>query len=125
MGHEGDGTSDGQPLQIASTSPFAYAKDANGNTLGGVRSPQVDAPIAVLAGIGNTPANGAHISLFCGLFGSTVPYTPAQLAALYKNHGQFVSAWSRDTQNLVQEGFLLKADANELTQSAAHSQIGK
>jgi hypothetical protein len=115
----------GQPLQIASTSPFAYAKDANGNTLGGVRSPQVDAPIAVLAGIGNTPANGAQISLFCGLFGSTVPYTPAQLAALYKNHGQFVSAWSRDTQNLVQEGFLLKADANELMQSAAHSQIGK
>ena len=38
----------GQPLQIASTSPFAYAQDANGNTLGGVRSPQVDAPIAML-----------------------------------------------------------------------------
>jgi Alpha/beta hydrolase domain len=115
----------GQPLQIASTSPFAYAKDANGNTIGGVRSPQVDAPIAVLAGIGNTAANSAPISAFCALFGSTVPYTPAQLAALYKNHGQFVSAWSNDTQKLVKEGFLLKADANELMQSAVHSQIGK
>ncbi|HEY6623932.1 MAG TPA: alpha/beta hydrolase domain-containing protein [Acidimicrobiales bacterium] len=89
------------------------------------RSAQVDAPIAVLAGIGNTPANGAQISLFCGLFGSTVPYPPAQLAALYKNHGQFVSAWSQDTQNLVKAGFLLKPDANELMQSAVHSQIGK
>jgi hypothetical protein len=115
----------GQPLQIKSTSPFAYAKDANGNTIGGVRSPQVDAPIAVLAGIGNTPANGATISRFCGLFGSTVPYTPAQLAALYKNHGQFVSAWGQATQKLVKEGFLLKPDANELNQSAVHSQIGK
>ena len=115
----------GQPLQIASTSPFAYAKDANGNTIGGVRSPQVDVPIAVLAGIGNTPANGSQISLFCGLFGSTVPYTPAHLAALYKNHGQIVSAWSQDTQNLVKEGFLLKADAMELNQSVVHSQIGK
>jgi hypothetical protein len=115
----------GQPLQIASTSPFTYAKDANGNTIGGVRSPQVDAPIAVLAGIGNTPANSALISRFCFLFGSTVPYTPAHLAALYKNHGQFVSAWSQDTQNLVKEGFLLKADASELMQSAVHSQIGK
>jgi hypothetical protein len=115
----------GQPLQIASTSPFAYAKDTNGNTIGGVRSPQVDAPIAVLAGIGNTAANSTPISGFCFLFGSTVPYTAAHLAALYPTHGQFVSAWAQDTQNLVKQGFLLKADANELMQSAVHSQIGK
>ena len=58
----------GQPLQIASTSPFAYAKDANGNTLGGVRTPQVDAPIATLAGIGNTAANGtAHLAVLRAL----------------------------------------------------------
>ena len=38
------------PLQTVTTSPFVYAKDANGNTLGGVRTPQVDAPIAVLGG---------------------------------------------------------------------------
>jgi hypothetical protein len=115
------------PLQIASTSPFAYAKDANGNALGGVRTPQVDAPIAALAGVGNAAAPGHTdpISLFCRLFGSTVPYTPEQLAALYKNHGQFVSAWGGATKNLVQGGFLLKADEKELTQSAVHSQIGK
>jgi hypothetical protein len=115
----------GQPLQIASTSPFVYAKDANGNTIGGVRTPQVDAPIATLAGIGNTGANGEFISMFCGLFGSTVPYPPQQLAALYKNHGQFVSAWGRATDKLVKEGFLLKPDGNELRQSAVHSHIGK
>jgi hypothetical protein len=115
----------GQPLQIATTSPFAYAKDANGNVLGGVRTPQVDAPIATLVGIGNTPANGNQISLFCGLFGSTVPFPPQQLAALYQNHGQFVSAWGQATRNLVKDGFVLKADENELTQSAVHSQIGK
>jgi hypothetical protein len=117
----------GQPLQIQSTSPFAYAKDANGNALGGVRTPQVDAPIATLAGIGNTAAPGHtdSISLFCRLFGSTVPYSPEQLATLYENHGQFVSAWGQATRNLVRSGFLLEADENELTQSAVHSQIGK
>jgi hypothetical protein len=114
-----------QPLQTVSTSPFVYAKDANGNTIGGVRSPQVDAPIAALGGIGNTPANGATISQFCGLFGSTVPFTPEQLDALYKNHGQFVSAWGQATRDLVKDGFLLKADEGELTQSAVHSHIGK
>jgi hypothetical protein len=113
------------PLQIESTSPFAYAKDANGNTLGGVRTPHVDAPIAKLGGFGNTAANGALISQFCRLFGSTEPYPPEQLAALYKNHGQFVSAWGQATRNLVKDGFLLKADGDELTQSAVHSQIGK
>jgi hypothetical protein len=117
------------PLQIASTSPtFAYAKDANGNTLGGVRSPQVDAPIAVLAGIGNSPAPGFEtnpISAFCRLFGSTVPFTSTQLGALYKNHGQFVSAWSNDIQKLVNGGFLLPADGVELQNSAGQSKIGK
>jgi Alpha/beta hydrolase domain len=112
------------PLQNT-TGPFAYVKDANGNTLGGARTPQVDVPIASLAGIGNTAANASPISAFCGLFGSTVPFTPAQLGALYKNHGQFVSTWGQDTKNLVKNGFLLKADENELSQSAVHSQIGK
>ena len=90
-----------------------------------MRTPQVDAPIAVLGGIGNTAANGAAISQFCRLFGSTVPYPPDRLAALYKNHGQFVSAWGQATQNLVKSGFLLKPDAEELKNSAATSQIGK
>jgi hypothetical protein len=115
----------GQPLQIASTSPFAYAKDAYGNTIGGVRTPQVDAPIATLAGIGNTGANTQPISQFCGLFGSTVPFTPARMSALYKNHGKFVSAWSNDIQKLVNEGFLLGADGVELQNAAGMSKIGK
>jgi hypothetical protein len=116
----------GQPLQIASTSPFAYATDGNGNTLGGVRSPQVDAPIATL-GTNNAaaPGNVSPISQFCFLFGSTVPFTPTQLSALYKNHGQFVVAWSNATTNLMKQGFILKGDARELIRSAVHSQIGK
>jgi hypothetical protein len=115
----------GQSLQIASTSPFAYAKDANGNTIGGVRTPQVDAPIATLTGGDNSGANDNFISMFCFLFGSTVPSSPQQLATLYKNHGQFVKSWTQDITKLVKEGFLLEADGNELQQSAVHSQIGK
>jgi hypothetical protein len=116
------------PLQIASTSPtFAYATDAHGNTLGGVRSPQVDAPIAVLAGIGNTPAPGFEtnpISAFCRLFGSTMPFTSAQLAALYKNHADFVVRYTFATLNNVAHRYLLLPDAVELVKAAAASQIG-
>ena len=116
----------GQPLQIASLSPFTYATDAYGNALGGVRSPQVDAPIATL-GIDNAaaPGNTSPTSQFCFIFGSTVPFMPAQLSTLYENHGQFVSAWSQATMHLVKQGFILKGDARELVRSAVQSQIGK
>jgi hypothetical protein len=95
-----------------------YATDANGNTLGGVRSPQVDVPVAAFGGVGNTPA-------FCSLFGTTVPLSQAQMASLYRNHGKFVSGWSNDSAKLLEAGFLRPADADELIASAAMSQIGK
>jgi hypothetical protein len=60
-------------LQNSSVSPVVFAKDANGNTLGGVRSPQVDVPVAAFGGVGNTPA-------FCVLFGTTKSFTPAQIS---------------------------------------------
>jgi hypothetical protein len=115
----------GQPLQISSTSPFAYAKDANGNTLGGVRSPQVEPPVAVLSGMDNSAGNSNIVSMFCLLFGSTVPYSAQQLAAFYKSHLQFVKAWTQDINKLVNGGFLLPADGTELQQSAVLSHIGK
>jgi len=108
----------GQPLQVSSVSPVVFAKDTNGNTLGGVRSPQVDAPVAAFGGIGNTPA-------FCVLFGTTVPFSPAHLASLYKNHGTFVSGWSHAAQDDVSSGFLRPADAEELIESAAMSSVGR
>jgi hypothetical protein len=105
-------------LETTSTSPVVFKKDANGNTQGGVRSPQVDAPIAAFGGIGQGPS-------FCFLFGTTVPFPSTQISALYKNHGQFVSAWSNDIQQLVNGRFLLPPDGVELQNSAGSSKIGK
>lgn len=115
----------GQPLQTARVKPFAFAKDHNGNTLGGVRTPQVDAPIATL-GTDNAAAAGntSLIARFCFLFGSTVPFTPTQLHILYRNHDEFVSAWSTATKTLEKRGFIRNADATELIQSAVQSHIG-
>jgi hypothetical protein len=116
-----------EPLQIETTSPFAYAKDANGTALGGARSPQVDAPVAVLGGVGNSAAEGHTdvVSTFCRLFGSTVPFTPEQMTALYEDHDAYVAAWRQAIKRLVKEGFILEADEKELVQSAVNSQVGK
>ena len=106
-------------LATKSLAPVTFALDAHGNVQGGVRSPQVDAPLAVLSGIGQSGGG------FCGLFGTTVPFTAAQLAALYPNHQRFVQEWRIAVQRGVAQGFLLAADGRDLVQAAADSDIGR
>ena len=105
-------------LATTHVSPVVYKLDANGNVIGGVRTPQVDAPIAALGSQGNSGG-------FCFLFGSTVPYSAAHLASLYKSHAQFVAAWTRSVKKDRADGFLLPADAIELLHSAAVSQVAR
>jgi len=105
-------------LATTHVSPVTFKLDANGNVMGGVRTPQVDAPIAALGSQGNSGG-------FCFLFGTTVPYSGAHLASLYKNHGQFVSAWARAVQSDRAHGFLLPADSVELVHSAVVSRVAR
>jgi hypothetical protein len=103
-------------LQVSSSSPVVLARDQYGNALGGVRSPQVDAPIATL----NSENTGSG---FCRLFGSTTPFTPAQLAALYPTHDDFVRKWTVSLFTNVANGYLLPQDAAELYDAAKASTI--
>jgi hypothetical protein len=109
-------------LQVTSTSPVVLAHDANGNAVGGVRTPQVDAPVAALGGVANSGTG--PIGQFCRLFGTTVPFTPEQLAAHYPNHQAFVQQWAQAAVNGVNAGYLLKQDAYELFISAVQSDVG-
>jgi hypothetical protein len=103
-------------LAVASTSPTVLVRDANGNAVGGIRTPHVDAPVARIDGI-----NGG--SGFCRLFGSTTPLTPAQLAALYPTHADFVAEWSSSLSAAVDAGFILPADQPELLAAAERSTV--
>jgi hypothetical protein len=109
-------------IETTGVSPVVFAKDANGNVLGGVRTPHVDAPVAALGGVDNS-GSGA-IGQFCRLFGTTVPFSDQQLATLYPSHGRFVSRWVRSTRRSVRHGYLLPRDAVELDLAAATSEIG-
>jgi hypothetical protein len=99
------------PLVATSTSPVVLARDARGNALGGVRSPQVDAPIATLDAV--NAGSG-----FCVLFGSTTPFSPAQLAAMYPTHRDFVTKWAASLFVNTVNGFLLPEDIAELYNAA-------
>ena len=104
-------------LQTVSLSPLQYQLDANGNVLGGIRTPAVDAPVATLSGLGQAG------SQFCFLFGTTTPFTPQQLDALYSSHRDFVRKWNQATNDARTKGFLMREDAQHLRQAAANSRI--
>ncbi|MEI7617659.1 MAG: alpha/beta hydrolase domain-containing protein [Actinomycetota bacterium] len=92
--------------------------DPAGNAKGGIRMPHVDVPLAKLSGFGQTGTS------FCGLFGTTVPFDAAQLAAAYPDHATFVSKWNAAVDSAVASGALLAADAKQLKAVAEASTIG-
>ena len=94
------------------------ARDANGNALNGIRTPQLDVPIATLSGEGQSG------SFFCQLYGTTVPFDAATLASLYPDHASYVSRFNEATDRAVQAGFILPPDATLMKTAAANSDIG-
>jgi hypothetical protein len=88
--------------------------DANGNTLGGIRTPWVDAPTAKLSGFGNT--GGA----FGFLVGTTAPYDAATLAKLYPGgKADYLKKFDASLDKSVKAGFIQAADAPEIRALAA------
>jgi hypothetical protein len=102
-------------LEIAGN---AFVLDVHGNVRGGVRTPQLDVPVATLSGLGQTGSG------FCALFGTTTPFDPAKLGALYPSHARYVAAVRRAARRAVRAGFLLPLDAGAIVAAAAASDVG-
>ncbi len=85
---------------------------------GGIQLSQVAVPTALNTGSNSGPS-------FCVLFGTHRPFSDEQLDALYRNHGQYVSAVTQSDSANVQAGFLSRADAQENQREAAGSSVGK
>jgi hypothetical protein len=100
--------------------PATLVLDEHGNGSGGVRTPQLDVPIATFTG--SQPPGS---SILCLLFGTTTPFDEAKLRALYPTHRAFVSAYARSARRAVKSGALLKPDAKLIRRWAAGSDIGK
>jgi hypothetical protein len=94
-----------------------FELDELGNALGGIRTPYVDAPVAVLSGLGNDNA-------LCRLFGTTDLFDDALLAELYPTHDDYVDAIDRATDAAVNAGFLVPADAELIKARARQVDIG-
>ncbi|MET0628198.1 MAG: alpha/beta hydrolase domain-containing protein [Acidimicrobiia bacterium] len=91
------------------------ARDEHGIAIGGIRTPQVDVPVATLSGTGNSG---------CSLYGTTNAFGAEQIAGAFPSHAAFVDEWNAATERAVTAGFLLRADADHLEAVAGDSSVG-
>lgn len=94
------------------------ARDAGGNALGGVRSPDLELGRGQFLAAGPVAAPG----LF-GLFDDWKD--TAEFRAAYPNHGSYVSAFEQQLSLLSGQNFLVQEDAVALLQGVVHSEVGK
>ncbi|MBA2282613.1 MAG: hypothetical protein H0W25_15485, partial [Acidimicrobiia bacterium] len=87
------------------------ATDQYGNTLGGIRLPPIDVPVA------------RYQSTTCQLGGVTIPFTDLELLALYGSHASYVASMATYTDRAVADGWLLPEDAVDLMRRACRASI--
>ncbi|HEX3762451.1 MAG TPA: alpha/beta hydrolase domain-containing protein [Kofleriaceae bacterium] len=113
----------GTPIQVdTTTTPPHIVRDAQGNALGGVRTPFVGVPITTYVP-SDTVAHTTAQSGFCVLYGYNLPFDAAKLQTLYRNHADYVAQFARGAIDAVRDGFWLVPDAIHAIEAAARSSV--
>ena len=93
-----------------------FRVDERGLARGGIRTPWVEAPTAVMAGLGQSGES------FAMLFGRTEPFDDATLARLYPGgKGEYLQRFEASLDATIAAGFLLGEDREEILAVAAAS----
>lgn len=96
-------------MELAAAQPPRLALDEHGIVKGGIRTPWVDAPTAVLSGLGQGGGS------FGFLFGTTRVFDDAKLAVLYPGgRREYLARFDAAAQAAVRAGFLVAADLAEI-----------
>jgi hypothetical protein len=104
-----------------------YVRNKYGDVIGGMRTPDVQVPIAALSGSGNTSPGaappGGLLADVCLFVGTSHPLSRSQLKALYPTHQAYVAAVTRAAMSDVAAGVLLPADAWEIIVTAQQASV--
>lgn len=111
----------GERLELkASATPLApdqaFEVDAEGNALGGVRTPYVDVPTARWIGA----RSGPFVCLFRGY---KYDFSPAELKRLYSTHDAYVSKVAADAVKLQNTRWLTPTDAVAIVREAQQANV--
>jgi hypothetical protein len=80
-------------------------RNADGIAEGGIRTPPVDVPVAVLSG-----QPGPNPSAICLLLGSAKPLSAARLSELYRSRGDYLKQFDASADATIKAGFVLPQD---------------
>jgi hypothetical protein len=97
-----------------------FVKDQYGNSRGGVRCAQMDVPRNQY--VSNPGTNPDGTPAF-GVVGIEEPLPIATLKEMYRDHADYVERFSRRVDELVGEGWLLPADADEMRAEAERAAV--
>lgn len=114
-----DGTEPPPSPRLEAGADGQLVRDADGNVRGGIRTPDVDAPVATLTG------EGSAASVFCSLFGQEIPFTAARLTELYPTHDTYVDEVTSSADDAQGSGFLLETDRDAIVEAADQSDVGR
>ncbi len=95
----------------------AFVRDDDGIVRGGIRTPQLDVPVATLSG------EPGGESIICLLLGSTTPFTPDRLRELYGSPDEYLDAYTEAADAAIAAGFVLEDDREALLADADPSVI--
>jgi alpha/beta hydrolase family protein len=106
--------------------PDPIVRDAHGNAKGGIRLPELEAPVARLDGQRNDVAQAAGgAPNFCFLFGHTVAFDAETMKALFPSHDAFVTRFNAAADALVRDGYWLKPEGDAAKHAAEQSHVGR
>lgn len=115
----GDAPPEAPRLEVdAAGAAPVYVRDEDGNVLGGIRTPQVDVPVAALSG-----EAGEGASVVCLLMGSTTPLDADRLGELYASADEYSDAYADAADAAIEAGFVLEDDREALLADADPSVI--
>jgi hypothetical protein len=100
------------PLIDYEGNPPTIKRDSTGNATGGIRVPELEAPIAEYRGSAGGSDELASLS------GSTKPYSAEKLKQLYPTREDYIKKWSDAVDRGVAAGYLLEIDAASIKQIA-------
>ena len=115
---EGGAPPPSQPRIAVSGDPPAIDRDGHGIAIGGVRMPDVEVPISSNSGYNA----GAGLE---ALVGSTRPFQPERLTALYPTHEDYVAKVSAAARAAREAGVILPEAESDYVQRAKASAIPK
>jgi hypothetical protein len=100
--------------------------DEYGNTLGGVRLPEIDVPTATYS-TANSAADPFDMvsAMACVFMGAATPFTEQQLLQLYPTHDDYVNKYTAAADKALAAGYLLKPEYDDAIKEAKAAAIPK